>query len=322
MFDQDGDLAIRSKSVYGIGGETTYAGVLSLFRRQYSHDLHGKDIAVCGIPFDLAVTNRPGTRFGPRGIRAASTNIAWEGGPWPWGFDPFENLAVVDCGDCVFDHGKPESIPASIEAYADQVLATGVSMLSMGGDHFLTYPLLKAHHKVHGPISLVHFDAHSDTWEEEDERIDHGTMFYHAASQGLVDATRSVQIGLRTQNPKTHGFNILDANFVHQYGVNTVIEQVLEIVGDNKAYLTFDIDCLDPAFAPGTGTPVSGGLSTWQAQAIIRGLVGINFVGMDLVEVSPPFDHAEITSLAASHLILDYLCLQSQRKRNAEKQHA
>ncbi|MFT5112826.1 MAG: agmatinase [Parasphingorhabdus sp.] len=316
MFDQEGDSAFTAKSPYGMGHEATYAGALSLFRRQYSRQLDGIDIAVCGIPFDMAVTNRPGSRFGPRGIRAASTNLSWNGGTWPWGFDPFENLAVVDCGDCAFDHGKPETIPAAIESYADKILATGTSMLSMGGDHFVSYPLLKAHHKVHGPLSLVHFDAHSDSWEDEELRIDHGTMFYHAAKEGLVDPSRSVQIGLRTNNDKTHGFNILDADFVHENGPKAVIEKVLEIVGDNKAYLTFDIDCLDPAFAPGTGTPVCGGLSTWQAQRIIRGLVDINFIGMDLVEVSPPFDMAEITSLAAAHLIHDYFCLRSFRKRS------
>ena len=317
MFDQEGDIAFTSQSPYGMGHETTYAGALSLFRRPYSRSLENVDIAVCGVPFDLAVTNRPGTRFGPRAVRAASTNIAWDGGPWPWGFDPFENLAVVDCGDCVFDHGHPEQIPDRITAYYDRVLSSGISTVSMGGDHFVTYPILKALHKVHGPVSLVHFDAHSDTWEEEDNRIDHGTMFYHAAKDGLVLPERSVQIGLRTHNDKTHGYHILDANFVHENGPRMVIEKVLEIVGDNKAYLTFDIDCLDPAFAPGTGTPVCGGLSTWQAQTIIRGLTEIDFVGMDLVEVSPSYDVGEITALAASHLLMDYFCLKSYQKRHA-----
>ena len=190
-------------------------------------------------------------------------------------------------------------------------------MVTMGGDHFITYPLLKAHHKVHGPLSMVHFDAHSDSWREDDERIDHGTMFYHAARLGLVDPARSVQIGLRTVNDETHGFNILDADWVHENGPKAVAARVVEIVGDNKAYLTFDIDGLDPAFAPGTGTPVCGGLSTWQAQTVIRNLVDIDFVAMDLVEVAPAYDVGEITALAGASLLLDYFCLLSARKRRS-----
>ena len=174
--------------------------------------------------------------------------------------------------------------------------------------------MLKAHHKVHGPLSLVHFDAHSDTWREDDERIDHGTMFYHAARLGLVDPAKSVQIGLRTLNTETHDFNILDADWVHENGPKAVAKRVCEIVGDNKAYLTFDIDCLDPAFAPGTGTPVCGGLSTWQAQKIIRGLAAIDFVSMDLVEVAPAYDVGDVTSLAAASLLLDYFCLIASRR--------
>ncbi len=308
------DRAIQGGDLRGMGNEMPYSGALSLFRRNYSRNLEGADIAVSGVTFDLATANRPGTRFGPRGIREASTNLAWEGGPWPWGFDPFRTLAVVDCGDCAFDNGYPDKIPAAIEKHADDILAMGTAMVTMGGDHFITYPLLKAHHKVHGPLSLVHFDAHSDTWREDHERIDHGTMFYHAARLGLVDPARSVQIGLRTLNDETHGFNILDADWVHENGPKAVAKRVCEIVGDNAAYLTFDIDCLDPAFAPGTGTPVCGGLSTWQAQKIIRGLTAIDFVSMDLVEVAPAYDVGDVTSLAAASLLLDYFCLIASRR--------
>ena len=312
------DRAIDGDNTQSIGGnDALYAGALSLFRRRYAKDLDGVDIAISGVPFDLGTMGRSGTRFGPRAIRAASTNLAWMGGPWPWAFDPFENLAVVDIGDCVFDSGHPERVPEDIEKHADAILATGAQMVTMGGDHFITYPLLKAHHKVHGPLSMVHFDAHSDSWREDDERIDHGTMFYHAARLGLVDPARSVQIGLRTVNDETHGFNILDADWVHENGPKAVAARVVEIVGDNKAYLTFDIDGLDPAFAPGTGTPVCGGLSTWQAQTVIRNLVDIDFVAMDLVEVAPAYDVGEITALAGASLLLDYFCLLSARKRRS-----
>lgn len=305
-----GDHAFTASGLYGTVVEPTYSGALSFMRRKYTRDLTGVDVAVTGIPYDLATTHRPGTRFGPQGIRRISPNLAW--GPlYPWGFSPFDRLAVTDYGDCVFDHGRPQEAPDAIEAHAAKILESGASMLSLGGDHFITYPLLKAHHKVHGPLSLVHFDAHSDTWRDTDGRIDHGTMFFHAAKDGIIVPERSVQIGLRTHNDETHGFNILDAVTVHRRGIDAVVAAIKDAVGDNPAYLTFDIDCLDPSFAPGTGTPVVGGLSTWQAQEIIRGLTGINFVAMDLVEVAPIYDVGDITSLAGATLALEYLCLRS-----------
>jgi agmatinase len=156
---------------------------------------------------------------------------------------------------------------------------------------------------------LLHFDAHSDTWPDESSRVDQGTMFFHAAKEGVVDDTRSAQIGLRTTNDDTLGFNIMDARWVHDRGPAAVASEVRRIVGDNKVYLTFDIDCLDPSYAPGTGTPVCGGLSTFQALEIVRGLAGINLVGMDVVEVAPAYDVGDITSLAGASLAAEFLCL-------------
>jgi agmatinase len=312
--DHTPDRAFTAEDLYGMGGEATYAGARSFMRRRYSRDLAGVDVAVSGVPLDLATTNRPGARFGPAGVRAASANLAWSGGNWPWGFDPFETLAVIDYGDCVLDHGKPETIPKSIEAHARTIIDAGVAMLTLGGDHYITYPILKAHHAVHGPLSLVHFDAHSDTWAEDEKRVDHGTMFYHAAKEGLVDPARSVQVGLRTHNDETHGFNILDAAWVHERGVAATVAEILRVVGDHMAYLTFDIDCLDPSFAPGTGTPVCGGLSTAQALGIVRGLAAVDFLAMDVVEVAPAYDHAEITSLAAATLALNFLSLLAVKR--------
>ena len=202
-----------------------------------------------------------------------------------------------------------------IERHADKILSAGVSMLSFGGDHFLTYPLLRALAKVHGPISLVHFDAHSDTWDDDGERLDHGSMFLRAAREGILVPERSVQIGIRTQNDCTHGFNILHAPWIHDHGGELTSARIHEIVGtENPAYITFDIDCLDPAFAPGTGTPVVGGLSTAQALQILRCLGDLNLIGMDIVEVAPVYDHAEITALAAATIGHDYLCLLAQKK--------
>lgn len=311
-----GDSAFSNKTLESMGFESTYAGALSFLRRPYSKDVEKFDLIVSGVPYDLAVTNRPGARFGPRGIRAASASLAWDGSTWPWYSDPFKVVKTSDFGDCVLDHGYPDKIPDQIETHALLLLSGGAKILTMGGDHFITYPILKAVNHVHGPVSLIHFDAHSDTWEEPDERIDHGTMFYHAARQNLVSPEQSVQIGMRTWNRDSHGFTVLDADFVHRNGVDAVIEEIYRIVGDNQAYLTFDIDCLDPSYAPGTGTPVVGGLSTWQAQTIIRGLSNIEFVGMDLVEVAPTYDVGEITSLAGASIMLDFICLLAQQMKN------
>lgn len=308
-----GDRAITREDLYGTKPEPTYAGAMSFMRRKYTRDLSGVDVVVSGIPFDTATTNRPGTRFGPRAIRAASTIMAWEK-PYGMEFDPFDKLAVVDYGDCYFDFGHPEKVPDAIEAHATEIISKGPALLALGGDHFIAYPLLKAHAKKHGaPLSLIHFDAHSDTWADTPDRVDHGTMFYHAAKEGLVDPAHSVQIGLRTTNPDTLGFNIIDAPWVHDNGNAAVVEKIKAVVGDKPVYMTFDIDCLDPSYAPGTGTPVCGGLTSHQAISILRGLAGINIVGMDMVEVAPAYDVGEITALAAAALAMEMLYLYASR---------
>jgi len=312
-----GDYALYRDTLYGTTPEATYAGAVSFMRRKYTRDLKGVDLVVAGVPLDTATTNRPGARFGPRAIRAASTIMAWER-PYGMEFDPFDKLAVVDYGDCMFDFGRPESVPAAIEEHASAIISQGPGLLSLGGDHFVTYPLLQAHAKKFGaPVSLLHFDAHSDTWEDEDGRIDHGTMFYHAAQEGIIDPATSVQIGLRTRNPDTLGFNVLDGPWVHENGVRAVIEKTRQILGDRPVYLTFDIDCLDPSFAPGTGTPVCGGLSSYQAMSIIRGLCGINLIGMDVVEVAPAYDVGEITALAGAHVAMELVCVYASRPGTA-----
>lgn len=307
------DNAILRDNLYGTTAEPTFAGALSFMRRKYTRDLDGVDVVVAGVPLDTATTNRPGARFGPRAIRAASSIMAWEK-PYGMRFDPFDKLAVVDYGDCFFDFGRPETVPDEIEAFAHSIIEQGPALLSMGGDHFVAYPLIKAHVRKHGgPLSLLHFDAHSDTWADEDGRIDHGTMFFHAAKAGLVDPGKSVQIGLRTTNPDTMGFNVLDAPWVHENGIPATIAAARDIVGEHPVYVTFDIDCLDPSYAPGTGTPVCGGLTSHQAMAILRGLAGVNVVGMDIVEVAPAYDIGEITALAASHLAMEMLYLYASR---------
>jgi agmatinase len=308
-----GDHAFLRDDLYGTTPEPTYAGALSFMRRKYSRDLQGVDVAVTGVPLDTATTNRPGARLGPRAIRAASAIMAWER-PYGMPFDPFDKLAVIDYGDCFFDFGRPQEVPDRIEAHATEIISQGPGLLSLGGDHFVAYPLLRAHARKFGaPLALVHFDAHSDTWADEHERIDHGTMFYHAAREGLVDPAASVQVGLRTTNHDTLGFNVLDAPWVHANGVAAVVAKIRSVIGDRPAYLTFDIDCLDPSCAPGTGTPVCGGLTSYQALEILRGLAGINLVGMDVVEVAPAYDVGEITALAAASLFMEMLYLYACR---------
>lgn len=307
------DLAFTRDKDHGTEIEPAYGGATSFMRRRYTRDLRAADVAVVGIPYDLATTNRSGARLGPRAIRSITSNLAWETAVHGWGFDPFERIAVVDYGDFAFDPGRPDKVPAELETQASAVLATDTAILALGGDHFVTYPLLRACAQKHGPLSLIHFDAHSDTWEDEDGRIDHGTMFYHAAQQGIVDASRSIQLGMRTHNPDTHGYNVYDADWVHEQPAEVVIRTIRETVGANPCYLTFDIDCLDPSCAPGTGTPVVGGLSARQALQILRGLGGLNLMGMDLVEVAPAYDVSEITALAGATLALNMLCIFAER---------
>ncbi|MEO0995055.1 MAG: agmatinase [Pseudomonadota bacterium] len=313
------DTDFRTDPALGIGDrhETPmFSGALSFCRLPFlaaGAPLAEIDVAVVGVPFDTAVSNRPGCRFGPRAVRAASAQLSWARA-WPSPFDPFERLAVADWGDIAFDYAKPVEVPGTIEAALKAIHAAGPATLCLGGDHFTSYPSLRAHAARHGKgLSLIQFDAHSDTWgSDERTAIDHGTMFRRAADEGLIDPSRSIQIGLRTTNDTPMGFRIRDANRVHEEGIDAVVAEIREVVGDNRAYLTFDIDCLDPAFAPGTGTPVCGGLSTWQAKECLRRLDGIDLVGMDLVEVAPAYDHAEVTALAGATLALEMLCLYAR----------
>ena len=315
MDKHSNDHAITRDNLRGTKPEPTYGGVTSFMRRKYSKDMTDVDVAVLGVPFDTATTNRPGTRLGPRAIRNASTIMAWEK-PYGMEFDPFDRLAVVDAGDAHFDFGRPENVPDEIEEAAYKLISQGPGLLTLGGDHFISYPLIKAHVRKHGgPVSILHFDAHSDTWADQNDRIDHGTMFWWATKQGLIDPATSVQVGLRTTNPDTLGFNIIDAPMVHSQSIEETIATIKQRLGDTPVYLTFDIDCLDPSYAPGTGTPVCGGLSSHQALRILRGLQGINVIGMDVVEVAPAYDVGEITSLAASHIAMEMLYLYANRPK-------
>lgn len=271
------------------------------------------DWVITGVPFDMATSGRAGARHGAGAMRQISTNLAWEHNRFPWNFDFRDRLKVVDCGDVVFNFGDARDMSETLQAHTEKLLAAGKRCLTFGGDHFVTLPLLRAHAKHFGKMALIHFDAHTDTYAWGAE-FDHGTMFYTAPKEGLIDPTKSVQIGIRTEYDRDNGFTVLDAPQVNDRTVEDVVAQIKSIVGDMPVYLTFDIDCLDPAHAPGTGTPVIGGITSDRALKIVRGLQGLNIVGMDVVEVSPAYDHAEMTSLAAATLALEMLYVQAANK--------
>lgn len=303
------DAAITRDGFRGASFENTFAGVPSFLRRSYAKDLTGVDLAITGIPFDQAVTNRPGTRLGPRAIREASALLAVDP-PWGWGFDPVNEFAIADHGDMAFDYACVADVPAAIEAHVTAMLDQGTGVIALGGDHSISLPILRAHAAKHGPLALLQFDAHSDTWEDTDTtRIDHGTMFYKAVEEGLIDTARSVQVGIRTENPDTLGIAQIPAAEVHETGAAATAKKIRRITGNAKTYLSFDIDGLDPAYAPGTGTPVWGGLTSAQAARILRDIAGIDMIGGDVVEVSPPFDPAGITAIAGAHVALELICL-------------
>lgn len=307
------DNGFRGKPGQGMAHTLSFGGVTSFFRVPYQTEVTGIDVAVTGVPLDIATTNRSGARLGPRAIRTASASLAWER-PWPWVTDPMAVLRVIDCGDCEPADGDLLSV-SHIEKHIAHIVNSGVACLVLGGDHFVAYPSLRAHAALYGPISLIHFDAHTDTWPSSGNGINHGTMFYQAAHEGIVSPALSTQIGIRTTNDDTLGFHIISAADVHQMSGHEIAKQIRERVGTSPVYLTFDIDCLDPAFAPGTGTPVPGGLSSFQALNIIRELKGINLIGMDVVEVAPAYDHAEITALAAAQIAIELLCLYAARPK-------
>jgi agmatinase len=299
--------------------EPTYGGALSFMRRRYSRELKGADVVVWGVPFDAATSNRPGARFGPRAMRAASTILDTDP-QYPFGIDLFEQLNVIDWGDCGLDYGKPETVAKEIETQASAIIASDAALVTLGGDHFCTLPLLRAHAKKHGPLALVQFDAHQDTWHPEGEgRIDHGSFVSVAVKEKLIDPAHSIQIGIRTHAPEDFGIAMVSGYEVPVLEIGGVIRRIRERVGNKPAYLTFDIDALDPAHAPGTGTPVAGGLSTREALMILSSLEDVNFKGFDVMEVSPPYDHAEITAIAGATVAMNMIGLIALRRMQGGK---
>ncbi len=268
-------------------------------------------VCVAGVPFDIGTTNRPGARFGPGAIRKASGMLVDGQNPLGW-YDPSAS-DLADIGDFPTALGDILASYKLIEAAAAPIR----HLITLGGDHGITLPLLRALAKKTGPVALVHFDAHVDTWPDSfGQPWGHGSVFWHAIREGLVDPKRMIQIGIRSPVQREvwdwtvdQGVTILSADDANSLTPAAIAAQIRRVVGDAPAYLSFDIDALDPAFAPGTGTPEIGGLSSSLARGVIKRLDGINWVGMDLVEVAPVYDQSEITALAGATMVWEYLTL-------------
>ena len=294
-----------------------YLGLPTFMRLPYAEDVGGADIAVLGVPFDGGVSNRPGARHGPRAVRDLSSMVRKVN--QATGAAPFDAASIVDGGDIWTERVyRLEDAHADIEAGFAKVREAGVVPLSVGGDHSISLPIMRAMFSGGPPVGMVHIDAHCDTADDDvGSRFHHGAPFSRAVEEGLLDPKRTVQIGIRGAlfDPDRWkfsydaGMRVVPMEEVYEIGPKGAAAIAHEVVGDGPTYLSFDIDCLDPAFAPGTGTPEIGGFSTAEALVLLRRLAGIDFVAGDLVEVSPPFDSAGITALAGANLLFEILCL-------------
>ncbi|WP_026744499.1 agmatinase [Leucothrix mucor] len=292
-----------------------FAGPGTMMRLPTQETAEELDVCFVGVPFDLGTSNRSGTRFGPKGIRSESTMIR----PYSmWlGFSPFDALQVADIGDVAINTFNLAKSMDIIEKAYDDIMAHGAIPLTMGGDHTIVLPILRALHKKHGPIGVVHVDAHADINDSMfGEKIAHGTPFRRLVEEGILDTKRVVQIGLRTTGYSADDFNwsrdqgmrVVQAEECWHKSLAPLMEEVREQMGDGPVYISFDIDGLDPTVAPGTGTMEPGGLTSIQGFEIVRGCHGMNIIGGDLVEVSPPYDNSGVTSMMAANLLYEMLC--------------
>ncbi len=299
--------------------EPRFLGLPTFMRTPLATTLEGLDVGLAGVPFDAGVTNRPGARHGPREIRSQSS-MTRKIHP-VFHVDPFDLCRVADVGDVMFDNlYSLEAAHGEIEAFYSALHEAGVAPITAGGDHSISYPILASIARE-TPLGLVQIDAHTDTWGEfKGSRLHHGGPFRRAVEDGLIDPHRTVQIGIRgAQNVSdgwdfsaTSGMRVFFMHDVARIGLEQVIAETRRIVGDGPFYVSFDIDGLDPAFAPGTGTPEVGGLTSLEAQTLLRGLRGLDLRGADVVEVSPPFDPSGITALAGATIIYELLCLLAE----------
>lgn len=293
-----------------------FGGVATMMRLPTQVTAAGLDACFVGVPMDIGTSHRSGTRFGPRQIRAESAMIR------PYNMwmrvSPFDALQVADIGDIAINTFDLKKSVEIIEAAYDEILSEGAVPLTLGGDHTLTLPILRAMRKKHGPVGLVHIDAHADVNDLMfGEKIAHGTIIRRAVEDGLLDVSRVVQIGVRTTGyeaddfdwPRNQGFRVIQAEECWHKSLEPLMSEVRDQMGDGPVYITFDIDSFDPAFAPGTGTVEPGGLTSIQGVEIVRGCRGLNIVGGDLVEVSPPHDQSGNTANLAANILFEMLCV-------------
>jgi guanidinobutyrase len=294
-----------------------------MFRLPSAENAQGLDIAIAGVGLDIGTSNRTGARFGPRQIRAESVMVRPYG--MATGAAPFDSFQIADVGDVALNSFNLMKSIDIIETFYDDILGHDAKPTTVGGDHTITLPILRAIHRKHGPVALVHVDAHADINDHQfGEPIAHGTIFRRAIEEGLVDAHKMVQIGLRTTGysaddfdwSRKQGARVVTAEECWYKSLTPLMDEVRQMIGkDIPTYLTFDIDGLDPSVAPGTGTPEPGGLMASQGVEIIRGCFGLNLIGCDLVEVSPPYDTTGNTSLLAANLLFEMLCSMPGCKR-------
>lgn len=293
-----------------------FSGPITFMRLPQVENPVGLDIALIGIPWDGGTTNRAGARHGPREIRSMSTlmrNVHHVSR-----ISPYELCRIADCGDVPVNPVDIHDTLARIERFFQEIHESGAAPLSAGGDHLCTLPVMRAIARDR-PVGMVHFDAHSDTWDKYfgGSQYTHGTPFRRAVEEGLLDPKRTVQIGLRGSMynetemafAKEAGMRLIYIEEFHELGVDAVIAEAREVIGDGPTYVSFDVDALDPVYAPGTGTPEIGGFSTFEAQRMIRGLEGLNLIGGDVVEVAPPFDPGGATALVGATLMFEIMCI-------------
>ena len=296
-----------------------YSEIATFMRAPLQYDPVGLDIGMVGVPYDGGVTNRPGARHGPREMRNSSSLM--RSVHHATRINPYNLCKIADMGDVRFSRVMDnESVVHEIEAFYERLVAANVMPLSAGGDHSITYPIFRAIAKDR-PIGMVHIDAHSDTWGElQGSKFNHGSPFRLAVEEGLLDPKRAVQIGIRgAQNAEggwdfceEHGMRVIFIEEFDEIGVDAVIAEARRVVGDGPTYITFDVDGLDPVYAPGTGTPEAGGITVREAQKLLRGLRGLNLIGGDVVEVAPAFDQTGNTALVGATLMYEILCLLAE----------
>ncbi|MBT2483871.1 MULTISPECIES: agmatinase [unclassified Microbacterium] len=296
-----------------------YAGLSTFARLPRIEDVGDVDLAIVGIPFDSGVSYRPGARFGPEHVRASSRllrpyNPAQDFAGW-------EAVQMADAGDIAVNPFHIEEAVRQIAEAATELGSRVDRILTIGGDHTIAYPLLKAISEKHGPVAVLHFDAHLDTWDTYfDEPITHGTPFRRASEDGYLDRTASVHVGTRgplysrqdLDDDEVLGFAIVTSEDIEEHGVPAALDRIRQRVGDRPLYISIDIDVLDPAHAPGTGTPEAGGLTSRELLRLLRGLTDLHIVGCDVVEVAPAYDHAQVTGIAASHVAYELMTAMAQ----------